>query len=63
MLPERFRSARPVKQEPPGHAPSLPRRTLPRSGAAFVTLTGRNRLLGCSPDGIRPMNETWIGEG
>ena len=62
VLPERFRSARPVKQEPPGHAPSLPRRAVPGSGAAFVTLTGRNRPLGCSPGDIRPMNEAWTGK-
>ena len=47
MLSERLRSARPGKQEPPGHAPSLPRGAPPpvrRVGPSRVTLTGRKSV-------------------
>ena len=56
MLSERFRSARPVKQEPPGHAPEPTATRRPRSGAAVRHPFGPESSAGVQPGGVRPMN-------
>jgi hypothetical protein len=61
VLPERFRSARPVKQEPPGHALSLPRRAVPGPPQPSSPIRAGIVWLGCSPTALRPINEGWTG--
>jgi diguanylate cyclase len=62
VLSERLRSARPAKEEPPGHAVQPTATGRARSSAASVTHTGRKRPAGVQPGGT-PADERRVDGG